>query len=151
MNKLNNVVGIGNPIVDVLFQTNEGFLEEHELIKGSMKLVDSAQAGLIHSKMLSTMEIPGGSVANTVAGIASLGGTCSYIGKVHDDQLGITFKSGMLDIGIKFETTPSQSGSPTGHCLVMITPDGQRTMATYLGACSEIGPEDINSDTIRVV
>lgn len=149
MNKLKNVIGIGNPVVDVLFQTNESFLEEYELIKGSMKLVDSHQARLIYSKMSDTAEISGGSVANTMVGIASLGGTCSYIGKVHDDELGRTFKSDMSDIGIKFETVPSQNGSSTGQCLVMITPDGQRTMATYLGACSEIGPEDINPDTIR--
>ena len=102
MNKLNNVVGIGNPIVDVLFQTDESFLQGHELVKGSMKLIDNVQARLIYSKMLNTVEIPGGSVANTVVGIASLGGTCSYIGKVHDDRLGRAFKSEMSDIGIRF-------------------------------------------------
>jgi len=145
---LKDVVGIGNAIVDVLASADDAFLAAHELTKGGMTLVGPEQAVGIQEAMGSVVEVSGGSVGNTIAGVASLGGTGSFIGKVRDDKLGEVFTKGLESLGISFSTVPALQGSPTGRCLVIVTPDGQRSMATYLGACVELGPEDINSDTI---
>ena len=111
--------------------------------------MDAEQGASIYEAMQSTVEMSGGSVGNTMAGLASLGGVGSYIGKVRNDQLGNIFHRDLQSIGIEFSTTPAVDGSPTARCLVIVTPDGQRSMATYLGACTELGPEDIDADTIR--
>ncbi len=146
---LKDVVGIGNAMVDILAHANEDFLATHNLVKGVMTLVDAEQGASIYEAMQSTVEMSGGSVGNTMAGLASLGGTGSYIGKVRNDQLGNIFHRDLQSIGIEFSTTPAVDGSPTARCLVIVTPDGQRSMATYLGACTELGPEDVDADTIR--
>ena len=142
------MVGIGNAMVDVLYQADELFLIKHGLIKGSMRLVDAIQAEQIYSDMASTTEMSGGSVGNTVAAIASLGGKCSYIGKISDDHSGEVFRSDMAALGVAFGVSAADDDSSTALCLVAITPDGERTMATYLGACLELTTEDINSDVI---
>ena len=142
------MVGIGNAMVDVLYHADDSFLEKHDLIKGSMRLVNSVQAEQIYLDMSFTTEMSGGSVGNTMAAIASLGGRCSYIGKIGDDHLGSIFRSDMINLGVCFDIVSSKDSSATARCLVSITPDGQRTMATYLGACSEIGTADINFDVI---
>ena len=146
---LKDVVGIGNAMVDVLAQTDETFLLTHNLVKGSMILVDAEHAASIYESMGTSLEISGGSVGNTMAGIASLGGTGSYIGKVRNDQLGRVFHDEMESIGITFSTNLALDGSPTARCMVIVTPDGQRSMATYLGACVELNADDINADIIR--
>jgi sugar/nucleoside kinase (ribokinase family) len=146
---LKDVVGIGNAMVDILAPAGEAFLLEHGLLKGAMTLVDALQADKIHEAMVPGIEMSGGSVGNTMAGLASLGGTGSYIGKVHNDKLGGIFHHDMESMGITFGTAPALDSSPTARCLVIVTPDGQRSMATYLGACVELGPEDIDADTIQ--
>ena len=143
MNTLKDVVGIGNAIVDVLFPVDPSFLSRHHLTKGSMTLVDADRASTIYSAAKDTTQISGGSVGNTMAGIAHLGGTGSYIGKVSNDNLGGLFREDLESLGIRFSGQPSTNNSPTACCLVMITPDGERTMATFLGACTELIPEDI--------
>ena len=148
-NNLKDVVGIGNAMVDILTNADEQFLAAHNLTKGAMTLVDADQGASIYQAMGATVEMSGGSVGNTMAGLASLGGTGSYIGKVRNDQLGGTFQQSLQSLGIDFSTQPAVDGSPTARCLVVVTPDGQRSMATYLGACTELGPEDIDADTIR--
>lgn len=145
---LKDVVGIGNAMVDVLAPADDAFLAAHELTKGGMTLVGSEQVIGIQEAMGSVVEVSGGSVGNTIAGVASLGGTGSFIGKVCDDKLGEVFTKDLESLGISFCTVPTLRGSSTGRCLVIVTPDGQRSMATYLGACVELGPEDIDADTI---
>lgn len=147
--KLKNVIGIGNAIVDVLAIVDDGFLTKHNLAKGAMTLVDVEEARDIYISMGRTVEKSGGSVANTMAGLAALGGTGSYIGKVHADELGSSFYSDLSTLGISFETEPTIDGLPTARCLILVTSDGQRTMATYLGACRDLSPEDINPTSIH--
>ena len=147
-NSLKDVVGIGNAMVDILAHADEEFLATHNMIKGAMVLVDADQGASIYNAMESTVAISGGSVGNTMAGLASLGGTGSYIGKVRDDELGNIFSRDLASLGIDFGSSPSVSASPTARCLIVVTPDGQRSMATYLGASTELGPEDIDADTI---
>ena len=143
MNEIKDVLGIGNAIVDVLFSVDQSFLSRHNLLKGSMTLIDSAQASAIYAEAQKTTQMSGGSVGNTMAGIAALGGTGSYIGKVSNDKLGELFREDLNALGIRFFGEPSLGSSPTACCLVMITPDGERTMATFLGACSELTPQDV--------
>jgi len=147
-NVVRDVVGIGNAIVDILAFADQAFLTRNNLIKGSMILVEMEQAMAIYKAMEPVLELPGGSVSNTMAGIASLGGTGSYIGKVHKDKLGDVFREGLGSIGIGFTTTPSVCDARTARCLVIVTEDGQRSMATYLGACTELSPDDVDPEVI---
>ncbi len=146
---LKDVVGIGNAMVDILAHADEEFLATHNMIKGAMVLVDADRGASIYDAMESTVAISGGSVGNTMAGLASLGGTGSYIGKVRNDELGNIFSRDLASLGIELGRSPSVSASPTARCLIVVTPDGQRSMATYLGASAELGPDDIDADTIR--
>ena len=143
-----DVVGIGNAIVDVLAHADDAFLERHGLAKGTMTLIDAARAEALYAVMGPGIEISGGSAGNTMAGIASLGGAGAYIGKVREDQLGQVFRHDMTAIGVRFSTAPAQDGPATARCLILVTPDAQRTMNTFLGACIELGPEDIDADLI---
>jgi sugar/nucleoside kinase (ribokinase family) len=139
-----DVVGIGNAIVDVIAHADENFLVDEDLAKGAMTLIDAGRAESLYRRMGSAIESSGGSAGNTMAGIASLGGTGGYIGKVRDDLLGEVFRHDMTAIGVRFDTPAAPAGPGTARCLILVTPDGQRTMATYLGACVELGPEDID-------
>lgn len=139
-----DVVGIGNAIVDVLAHADEAFLRAHGLCKGAMTLIDAARAETLYQAMGSGVEVSGGSAANSIAGLGSLGGRGGFVGKVADDELGRIFRHDIRATGIEFETAPSHSGVPTARCLIFITSDAQRTMQTYLGACVELGPEDID-------
>jgi len=139
-----DVVGIGNAIVDVLAHADDDFLTRHRLTKGAMTLIDAERAEQLYSVMGPGVECSGGSAGNTMAGIASLGGRGAYIGKVRDDQLGQVFRHDIRAAGVAFDTPPASSGPPTARCLILITPDAQRTMNTYLGACVDLGPEDID-------
>ncbi len=144
-----DVVGIGNAIVDVLCQADDQFLDRHGLTKGAMMLVDAERAGRLYAAMPPGVEISGGSAANTMAGIAALGGKGAFVGKVRDDQLGEVFAHDIRSIGLSFMTPPALEGPPTGRCLIVVTPDGQRTMNTLLGAANDLTPEDVNPEVIR--
>ncbi|MFD2265093.1 adenosine kinase [Lacibacterium aquatile] len=143
------VVGIGNAIVDVLAQVDDAFLSSVGLVKGSMTLVDADQSARIYDRLPPAVEMSGGSAGNTIAGVASLGGRAAYIGKVKDDQLGQVYRHDMRAIGARFETAPGKDSAPTARSMILVTPDAQRTMATYLGACVELGPQDLDIAAIE--
>ena len=143
-----DVVGIGNAIVDVLTQADEAFLVTHDLAKGTMTLIDSSRAVDLYAAMGPGLEVSGGSAANTMAGLASLGSNGAFIGKVRNDQLGGIFQHDIRAAGISFETPIATDGPPTARCLIFVTPDAQRTMNTFLGAAVELGPEDLDKAAI---
>jgi len=143
-----DVVGIGNAIVDVLAHAEDAFLEQHGLAKGAMTIVDADTAEKIYGLMGSGIEMSGGSAANTIADIASLGGAGAFIGKVCKDQLGEVFTHDIRAAGVSFTTTPDENGAPTARCLICVTPDAERTMQTFLGACVDLGPEDVDDQVI---
>jgi sugar/nucleoside kinase (ribokinase family) len=143
-----DVVGIGNAIVDVIAHAGDELLAEQGLVKGTMTLIDAARAEALYQMMGPAIEASGGSAGNTMAGIASLGGNGAYIGKVRDDFLGQVFRHDITAIGVRFETQAAASGPGTARCLILVTPDGQRTMNTYLGACVDLGPADIDPEII---
>jgi sugar/nucleoside kinase (ribokinase family) len=143
-----DVVAIGNALVDVLAPVKDADLEKLGLVKGTMALVDLARSEAIYSTLGPTTEASGGSAANTVAGVAALGGRAAFIGRVADDALGQAFTHDIRSIGVAFDPTPTQAvpgTSVTGHCLVLVTDDAERTMATHLGVASDFGPEDLAS------
>lgn len=140
-----DIVGIGNAMVDVLTHADEEFLEAQGLHKGTMTLVDDLTSARIYEGMGPAVEVSGGSAANTMAGAAALGARVAYVGKVRDDQLGTFFAHDIQAAGVAFDVAPAVDGSPTGRCMVMVTPDAHRTMATYLGASIELAPEDIDT------
>lgn len=144
-----DVVAIGNAIVDVLTKSDEQFLQTHQINKGTMTLIDADQAEALYEQLGPATEMSGGSAANTIAAIASFGGRAGYIGKVAKDQLGSVFRHDMRAMGVTFDTHALDAGAPTARCLIMITPDAQRTMCTFLGACVWISPADINEEMIR--
>ena len=139
-----DVVGIGNAIVDVIAHADERFIAGQGFAKGAMTLIDAERADQLYRAMGPAIESSGGSAGNTMAGLASLGGAGGYIGKVRDDVLGAVFRHDITAIGVRFATPAATSGPATARCLILVTPDGQRTMGTYLGACVELGPEDID-------
>src|SRR6516164_777217 len=143
-----DLLGIGNAIVDVIANAEDAFLAREGLVKGTMTLIDAARAEALYQMMGPAIEASGGSASNTMAGIASLGGNGAYIGKVRDDLLGQVFRHDITAIGVRYETPAVTSGPGTARCLILVTPDGQRTMNTYLGACVDLGPADIDPDII---
>ncbi len=143
-----DVVGIGNAIVDVIAQADEGFLAENGLIKSGMRLIDTNEAESLYGKMGPGLEMSGGSAGNTMAGIASAGGTGAFIGKVGQDQLGKVYRHDMTSTGIRFDTPAIGDGTPTARCLILVTPDAHRTMNTFLGACLMLTPDDVDEATI---
>jgi len=149
MSALFDVTAIGNAIVDVIAPAPEAFLTENALDKGAMMLIDEAQAERLYARMAAGIETSGGSAGNTVAGVASLGGKAAYIGKVADDLLGKVFAHDMRAIGAKFETSPLVGGAATARSLINVTPDGQRTMCTFLGASTELTAEDVDPAVIE--
>jgi sugar/nucleoside kinase (ribokinase family) len=144
-----DVVGVGNAIVDVLAQASDDFLTQHGLAKGSMTLIDEERARELYASMGPAREASGGSAANTMAGVASLGGKPAYIGRVCNDQLGEIFSHDMRASGIHFAVPPVAEGPSTARCLILVTPDAQRTMNTYLGACVNLCPDDVDEDLVR--
>lgn len=142
------LLGISNAIVDILAHVDEEFLGKIGAPRGSMTLIDEARAHEIYDMMGPATEMSGGSVANTVAGFANLGGNAAYIGNVRDDQLGEIFVHDMRSLGVDVRLPPAADGSPTARCHVLITPDGQRTMQTYLGACTELREADITNTSV---
>src|SRR6266566_7890846 len=139
-----DVLGIGNAIFDVLVQTDEGFLGRHGMTKGGMALIDEARALSIYRDMGPATEMSGGSAANTIVGVASLGARAAYVGKVRDDQIGRMYVHDIRAAGVAFETRPATDGPATGCCYILVTDDGERTMNTYLGAAQDLVPADID-------
>jgi len=144
-----DVVGIGNALVDVLSQEQDDFLDRFGLTRGAMALIDTGRAEELYAAMASDQEVSGGSAANTLAGIASFGGSAAFIGRVADDDLGRVFDHDMRALGVRFVSLPATDGEPTGRCLIVITPDAQRTMNTYLGAAADFASDQLNPDVIR--
>jgi sugar/nucleoside kinase (ribokinase family) len=144
-----DILALGNAIVDVLAQTDERFLVEHRLAKGSMQLIDEARAEALYAAMGPATIVSGGSAANTAVGAASLGAKVGFVGKVRDDELGRLFTHDLNAVGVRFETAPATSGPATARSFILVTPDGERTMNTYLGACQTLGPADLDEATLR--
>lgn len=142
------VVGIGNAIVDVLTHAEESFIIDNRLNKGAMTLIDAEQAQTLYDKMGPGVEVSGGSAANTIAGLAGLGSNVGFIGKVCDDELGRVFRHDITAAGVAYSTPPLATEPPTARCLIIVTPDAQRTMHTFLGASVELGPEDVDEKMI---
>jgi sugar/nucleoside kinase (ribokinase family) len=143
-----DVVGLGSAIVDVLTTEEDAFLEQHGMTKGAMALIDEEAAHRLYDALGPAREVSGGSVGNTIAGIAALGGTPAFIGKVRDDQLGEIYAHDIRSVGVHFEHTPATSGPPTARCLIVVTPDAERTLNTYLGIAGQMGPEDIDEGVV---
>lgn len=143
-----DVVGIGNALVDVLSHGTDELVAELGLVKGSMNLIDDERVGFLYDRMGPGVEVSGGSAANTMAGLASLGGSARYLGKVRDDQLGAVFAHDLSATGVAYSTRKATSGPSTGCCLILVTPDAQRTMNTYLGASVHFGPDDVDADAV---
>ncbi|MEZ5873845.1 MAG: adenosine kinase [Hyphomicrobiales bacterium] len=146
--KTYDVVGIGNAIVDIIARCDEGFLTKHDLDKGFMRLIDAGEAGRLYEEMGPAIERSGGSVANSIAGLASFGGKGGFIGRVAADQFGGIFRHDIRSLGIGYTTEPATDGAPTARCLILVTPDGERTMNTFLGASVDFAPDDIDADMI---
>ena len=139
-----DVLGIGNAIVDVIARAEDDFLVKHGMHKGTMALIDEARAQAIYAAMGPAVESSGGSAANTIVGVASFGARASFVGKVRDDDLGRVFAHDIRASNVAFETKPAASGPSTARCYIMVTPDGERTMNTYLGAAQDLKPADID-------
>ena len=146
--RLLDVVGIGNAIVDVLANADDDLLIKQGMTKGAMTLIDADRAEALYSVMGAAIEVSGGSAANTIAGLASLGARAGFMGKIGNDQLGGIFRHDIQADGVVFETPSAKSATPTARCLIFVTPDAQRTLNTYLGACIEFGPEDVDATLV---
>lgn len=144
-----DVVGIGNAIVDVIARADEGFLSKHGLLKGHMRLIEAAEADRLYAAMGPAVERSGGSAANTIAGLASLGAGTGFVGRVAADQFGGIFRHDIRSLGVAFTTPPADDGVPTARCLILVTPDGERTMNTFLGASVGFGAGDLDRGMIE--
>ncbi|WP_274630362.1 adenosine kinase [Arvimicrobium flavum] len=140
-----DVLCIGNAIVDIIAQCDDAFLVENRIIKGAMNLIDAERAELLYSRMGPAIEASGGSAGNTAAGIASFGGRAAFFGKVSSDHLGGIYRHDITAQGVAFDTKPLAGSPPTARSMIFVTPDGERSMNTYLGACIELGPEDVEA------
>jgi sugar/nucleoside kinase (ribokinase family) len=163
MSAVFDIAAIGNALVDVIADASEDFLRDHKVTKGAMTLVDAERAAELYDVIGPAVQMSGGSAGNTVAGVASLGGKAAFMGKVKADQLGAIFRHDMHAMGVHFATPPAPErrqviepvdqdrrvGAPTGRCLILVTPDAQRSMSTYLGAAVEFGPADVQADVIK--
>jgi sugar/nucleoside kinase (ribokinase family) len=144
-----DVLAIGNAIVDVIARTDEAFLARENVHKGAMQLIDEARAEHLYAAMGPTTVISGGSGANTAVGVASLGARAAFIGKVRDDELGRLYGHDLRSIGVRFDVPSATEGPATARSFILVTPDGERTMNTYLGACQNLTPEDVDPHTVR--
>jgi sugar/nucleoside kinase (ribokinase family) len=143
-----DVVGIGNALVDVISHAADDFIHHHELVKGSMTLVDTDRAMQLYRALGHAIQMSGGSAANTVVGVASFGGRAAYIGKVSDDDLGQVFGHDLRAVGVAFRPGAHDEGTPTGRCIIVVTPDAQRTMNTYLGVAAQLEPDDVEVELL---
>jgi sugar/nucleoside kinase (ribokinase family) len=143
-----DVVGIGNAIVDIIAHAEDSFLALHGMHKGGMTLIDEQRAEALYGAMGPAVQLSGGSAANTIAGLASLGAATGYVGKVKDDALGRVFRHDISSGGVRFPTEAAKEGPATARCLIFVTPDAQRTMNTYLGASANLSPADVDNHLI---
>ena len=143
-----DVLGVGNSLVDVIAHADDRFVAAERLVKGSMTLIEAERAVSLYSAMGAAVEMSGGSAANTMCGVASFGGRAAYIGKVADDDLGNVFAHDLRAVGVAFRPGVPDAGVPTGRCLIVVTPDAQRTMNTYLGMSSFLHPGDIDTAAV---
>ena len=143
-----DVLGLSNAIVDVIARAEEDFLVLHAMRKGAMSLIDEARAAQIYDSMGPAIEVSGGSAANTMVGAAGFGARAAFVGRIKDDELGTTFAHDIRAAGVAFDTAPSADGPSTGRCYVLVTPDGERTMNTYLGAAQDLHPRDIDEEMV---
>ena len=143
-----DVLGIGNAIVDVIARAEDDFLLRQGMHKGGMALIDEARAQTIYGAMGPAVEISGGSAANTIVGVAGFGARAAFVGKVKDDPLGRVFRHDIRAAGVAFDTAPAADGPSTARCYVIVTPDGERTLNTYLGAAQDLHPADVDADLI---
>jgi sugar/nucleoside kinase (ribokinase family) len=143
------VLGLGNSLVDILAYADDAYLEAQEMVKGAMTLIDEDRAEALYAARVDPRVISGGSAANTIVGVASFGVAAAYIGKVKRDPLGETFIADIRSTGVKFDTHPAEHGPATGRCFVYVTPDGERTMNTYLGASTYLSPPDVDEKLVR--
>src|SRR5512140_704499 len=143
-----DVLGIGNAIVDVIARADDDFLVAQGMHKGAMALIDEVRAQAIYAAMGPAVESSGGSAANTIVGAASFGARAAFVGKVKDDELGRVFAHDIRAAGVAFDTPPASEGPSTARCYVLVTPDGERTMNTYLGAAQDLHPRDIDAEAI---
>ena len=137
-------MAVGSAIVDVLAHVDDALVADHGLAKGTMTLVDHDRSAAIYDSMPAGIEVSGGSAANTAAGVASLGGAAAFVGKVRDDALGEIFTHDLRSTGVVYTTPPGTSGPPTARCLILVTPDAERTMNTYLGTAGELAAADVD-------
>ena len=144
-----DVVGIGNAIVDIIARCDDAFLSKHDLAKGFMRLIPAGEAGRLYEAMGPAIERSGGSAANTIAGLASFGAKCGFIGRVAADQFGGIFRHDIRSLGVAYDTPPADEGEPTARCLIFVTPDGERTMNTFLGTSVHFAPADIDASLIE--
>ncbi|WP_309085943.1 adenosine kinase [Chelativorans sp.] len=144
-----DVLCIGNAIVDIIARCDDAFLVENGIIKGAMNLIDVERSALLYERMGPAIETSGGSAGNTAAGVASLGGTAAFFGKVSNDHLGEIYRHDIRAQGVAFDTRPLDGHPPTARSMIFVTPDGERSMNTYLGACVELGPEDVEEEKAR--
>ena len=143
-----DVVGIGNALVDVIAQAPDHFLDDHDLVKGSMALIETERAVQLYGALGGAIEMSGGSAANTMCGVASFGGSAAYVGKVNSDDLGEVFGHDLRAVGVRFASGEADHGTPTGRSIIVVTPDAERTMNTYLGVSSFLGVDDLDEDVI---
>ena len=143
-----DVVGLGSAIVDVLATEDDAFLAEHGMTKGAMVLIDEEAAHRLYDALGPAREVSGGSVGNTTAGVAALGGSPAFIGKVRDDQLGEIYAHDIRSVGVHFDAAPATDGPPTARCLIVVTPDAERTLNTFLGIAGRLGPDDIDEQVV---
>ncbi len=144
-----DVLCIGNAIVDIIARCDEAFLVDNGIIKGAMNLIDTPRAELLYSRMGPAIEASGGSAGNTAAGVASFGARAAFFGKVADDHLGAIYTHDIRAQGVAFDTRPLPGEPPTARSMIFVPPDGERSMNTYLGACVELGPEDVEEDKAK--
>ena len=144
-----DVLAIGDAVVDVIATSDDAFLEREGLVKGSMQVLDAAGATRLYAHMRQARETSGGSAANTMAGVAALGGKAGFVGQVADDQLGEIFSHDIRALGVEFLTPPRSGGEPTGRCLILVTPDAQRTMNTFRGAAHELSADALDPKQIQ--
>ena len=149
MTRRHDILALGNAIVDLIAVTDDDFLAKHKLHKGAMALIDEAQAEKLYAAMGPVTIVSGGSAANTIVGAAALGARTAFIGKVKDDEIGRGFAHDIRAMGAHFDTAPAKDGPATARCFVLVTPDGQRTMNTYLGACQALTEDDVDEATVK--
>jgi sugar/nucleoside kinase (ribokinase family) len=144
-----DVLGLGNSLVDIIAETDDAYLQAQDMVKGAMTLIDEERAEALYAARVAPRVVSGGSAANTIVGVASFGLSGAYIGKVKADDLGRAFIADLRATGVAFDTRPADDGPATGRCLVYVTPDGERTMNTFLGASSHLAPPDVDEALVR--